>query len=62
MSSHFNQRREVRIDDREYGEVTLTFRYDRVTADGHVLMLDDVTHISGVTREAGHPARGNGAR
>ena len=31
--------------------VTLTFRYDRVTADGHVLMLDDVTHISGVTRE-----------
>jgi leader peptidase (prepilin peptidase) / N-methyltransferase len=42
---------EVRIDDREYGEVTLTFRYDRVTADGHVLMLDDVTHISGVTRE-----------
>jgi leader peptidase (prepilin peptidase)/N-methyltransferase len=42
---------QVRIDDREYGEVTLTFRYDRVTADGHVLMLDDVTHISGVTRE-----------
>jgi leader peptidase (prepilin peptidase)/N-methyltransferase len=42
---------EVRIDDREYGSVTLTFRYDRVTADGHVLMLDDVTHISGVTRE-----------
>jgi leader peptidase (prepilin peptidase) / N-methyltransferase len=41
---------EVRIDDREYGSVTLTFRYDRVTADGHVLMLDDVTHISGVTR------------
>jgi leader peptidase (prepilin peptidase)/N-methyltransferase len=42
---------EVRIDDREYGNVTLSFRYDRVTADGHVLMLDDVTHISGVTRE-----------
>jgi leader peptidase (prepilin peptidase)/N-methyltransferase len=42
---------EVRIDDREYGEVTLTFRYDRVTADGHMLMLDDVKHISGVTRE-----------
>jgi len=41
---------EVRIDDCEYGSVTLTFRYDRVTADGHVLMLDDVTHISGVTR------------
>ena len=42
---------EVRIDDREYGSVTLTFRYDRVNADGQVLMLDDVTHISGVTRE-----------
>jgi leader peptidase (prepilin peptidase)/N-methyltransferase len=42
---------EVRIDDREYGEVMLTFRYDRVAADGHVLMLDDVTHISGVTRK-----------
>jgi leader peptidase (prepilin peptidase) / N-methyltransferase len=41
---------EVRIDDREYGGVTLTFRYDRVNAEGHVLMLDDVTHISGVTR------------
>jgi leader peptidase (prepilin peptidase)/N-methyltransferase len=42
---------EVRIDHHEYGNVTLAFRYDRVTADGHVLMLDDVTHISGVTRE-----------
>ena len=41
---------EVRIDHREYGNVTLDFRYDRVTADGGVLMLDDVTHISGVTR------------
>jgi leader peptidase (prepilin peptidase) / N-methyltransferase len=42
---------EVRIDDREYGNVTLSFRYDRVNANGQVLMLDDVTHISGVTRE-----------
>ena len=42
---------EVRIDDREYGNVTLRFRYDRVNADAHVLMLDDLTHISGVTRE-----------
>src|SRR4030095_14976536 len=33
------------------GNVTLDFRYDRVNADGQVLMLDDVTHISGVTRE-----------
>ena len=42
---------EVRIDDREYGSVTLTFRYDRVNADGNVMLLDDLTHISGVTRE-----------
>jgi leader peptidase (prepilin peptidase)/N-methyltransferase len=41
---------EVRIDHREYGGVTLTFRYDRVNVQGHVLMLDDITHISGVTR------------
>ncbi len=42
---------DVRIDDREYGSVTLSFRYDRVNADSHTLMLDDVTQISGVTRE-----------
>lgn len=42
---------EVRIDNHEYGNVTLAFRYDRVTADGRVLMLDDLTHISGITRE-----------
>ena len=42
---------EVRIDHQEYGNVALAFRYDRVNADGHVLMLDDVTHISGVARE-----------
>jgi len=42
---------EVRIDGREYFNATLDFRYDRVNADGHLLMLDDITHISGVTRE-----------
>src|SRR5213596_151268 len=42
---------EVRIDHHTYGNVTLDFRYDRVTAEGHVTMLDDVTHISGVARE-----------
>lgn len=42
---------QVRIDEHEYENVTLAFRYDRVNADGHLLMLDDVTHISGVTRE-----------
>jgi leader peptidase (prepilin peptidase)/N-methyltransferase len=42
---------EARIDLRSYGNVTLDFRYDRVTAEGHVMMLDDVTQISGVARE-----------
>jgi leader peptidase (prepilin peptidase) / N-methyltransferase len=42
---------EVRIDHHTYGNVRLDFRYDRVTAEGHVTMLDDVTHISGVARE-----------
>ena len=42
---------EVKIDHHTYGNVTLDFRYDRVTAEGHVMMLDDVTHISGVARE-----------
>jgi len=42
---------EVRIDNHTYGNVTLDFRYDRVTAEGHVMRLDDVTQISGVARE-----------
>ena len=42
---------EARIDHHTYGNVTLHFRYDRVTAEGHVMMLDDVTQISGVARE-----------
>jgi leader peptidase (prepilin peptidase)/N-methyltransferase len=41
----------ARIDHFTYGNVTLHFRYDRVTADGDVMMLDDVTQISGVARE-----------
>lgn len=42
---------EARIDHHTYGNVLLDFRYDRVTAEGHMLMLDDVTQISGVARE-----------
>src|SRR5438034_1514849 len=42
---------EVRIDDREYGNVKLDFRYDRVIAEGQVLVLVDVTHVYGVPRE-----------
>lgn len=42
---------EVRIDHHTYANVTLDFRYDRVRAEGHVMMLDDVTQISGVARE-----------
>jgi len=29
----------------------LDFRYDRVIAEGHAMMLDDVVQISGVARE-----------
>ena len=42
---------EARIDHHTYGNVMMEFRYDRVTAEGHVIMLDDVTQISGVARE-----------
>jgi leader peptidase (prepilin peptidase)/N-methyltransferase len=42
---------EARIDHHTYGNVTLDFRYDRVTAEGRVYMLDNVTQISGVARE-----------
>jgi leader peptidase (prepilin peptidase) / N-methyltransferase len=42
---------EARIDHHTFGYVTLEFRYDRVTAEGHVLMLDDLTDISGMARE-----------
>jgi leader peptidase (prepilin peptidase) / N-methyltransferase len=42
---------EVRVDHHAYGNVTLDFRYDRVTAEGHAMMLDDVTQISGIARE-----------
>ncbi len=42
---------EARIDHHTFGYVTLEFRYDRVTAEGHVLMLDDLTDISGIARE-----------
>src|SRR5262249_16731447 len=42
---------EARIDHYAYGNATLDFRYDRVSAEGQVFMLDDVTQISGVARE-----------
>lgn len=42
---------EARIDHHTYGNVMLDFRYDRVTAEGRALMLDDVTQIFGVARE-----------
>ena len=42
---------EARIDHHTYWNVMLDFRYDRVTAEGRALMLDDVTQISGVARE-----------
>jgi leader peptidase (prepilin peptidase)/N-methyltransferase len=42
---------EARIGRHAYGNVMLDFRYDRVTAEGHVMMLDDVVQISGLARE-----------
>jgi leader peptidase (prepilin peptidase)/N-methyltransferase len=42
---------EVTIDHHTYANVTLDFRYDRVRAEGHVMMLDDLTQISGVAGE-----------
>jgi leader peptidase (prepilin peptidase)/N-methyltransferase len=51
---------EVRIDHHTYGNIMLDFRYDRVTAEGHMLMLDDVTHISGVAREVVIPREAMG--
>jgi leader peptidase (prepilin peptidase) / N-methyltransferase len=51
---------EVRIDHHEYAEVMLDFRYDRVTVEGRVFMLDDVMHISGVAREVVIPREAMG--
>src|SRR3982750_980965 len=42
---------EARVDHHTYGHVMLDFRYDRVTVEGQVIMLDDVAQISGVARE-----------
>jgi len=42
---------EARIDHHTYGNIMLDFRYDRVIAEGHAMMLDDVVQISGVARE-----------
>ena len=42
---------EARIDYHTYGNIMLDFRYDRVIAEGHAMMLDDVVQISGVARE-----------
>src|SRR5207244_9495285 len=51
---------EARIDHHAYENVTLDFRYDRVAAEDLVLMLDDVTHISGVAREVVIPREAMG--
>jgi leader peptidase (prepilin peptidase) / N-methyltransferase len=51
---------EARIDDHVYDNVTLDFRYDRVTAEGRLFMLDDVEEISGVARELVFPREAMG--
>jgi leader peptidase (prepilin peptidase)/N-methyltransferase len=51
---------EVSIDHHRHENVTLDFRYDRVIAESNVLMLDDVTHISGMAREVVIPREAMG--
>jgi leader peptidase (prepilin peptidase) / N-methyltransferase len=51
---------EATIDHHTYRNVRLDFRYDRVTAEGRVLMLDDVEQISGVARELVFPREAMG--
>jgi len=42
---------EAKIDNHIYGNVTLDFHYDRVTAEGEQFLLDRVNEISGVAYE-----------
>jgi leader peptidase (prepilin peptidase)/N-methyltransferase len=42
---------EAKIDHRSFGNVTLDFYYDSVTADGQQFLLDHVKEISGLARE-----------
>jgi leader peptidase (prepilin peptidase)/N-methyltransferase len=42
---------EAKIDNHTYGNVTLDFHYDRVTAEGEEFLLDHVNEISGVACE-----------
>jgi leader peptidase (prepilin peptidase)/N-methyltransferase len=51
---------EVKIDNRELGEVTLEFHYNRVAVGGEEILLDKVDQISGVTRELEIPREAMG--
>ena len=51
---------EAKIDNRSYGNVTLEFHYDRVTAEGEVIVLDNLAQITGVVRELQIPREAMG--
>jgi leader peptidase (prepilin peptidase) / N-methyltransferase len=51
---------EVKVDHRTYGDVTLEFHYNRVSAGAEEFMLDTVDEISGVVRELQIPREAMG--
>jgi len=51
---------EAKIDNRSYGNVTLEFHYDRVAAEGEVIVLDNLAQITGVVRELQIPREAMG--
>jgi leader peptidase (prepilin peptidase)/N-methyltransferase len=52
--------KEAKIDNREFGDVTLDFHYDRVEVGGEFFLLDNVAEISGVVRELQIPREAMG--
>ena len=51
---------ETRIDNRNYGEATLEFHYNRVRVGEEEFVLDTLDHISGVVRELEIPREAMG--
>jgi leader peptidase (prepilin peptidase)/N-methyltransferase len=51
---------EARIDERNCGNVTLKFHYDRVSIDKEEIALDTIQEISGVVRELQIPREAMG--
>jgi leader peptidase (prepilin peptidase)/N-methyltransferase len=51
---------DAKIDNRVHNKVTLEFYYNRVTAEGETLMLDDINEISGTALEVVIPREAMG--